>query len=254
MRKFILALMGLVVIMSPLALTTPASASTSSAPTMYAPNVARGKTIPVYINAHGSKVLSRANTLWQNGRRIYDWSPRPGLYKVKSVIRYQIKTTTTEDVWIPDADCESQSYGLQGYDHNADGDYDDVELGEYSQGPYDACAPGEYGYWDVRDVATYSTTKSVTRYDYARVHTDETPGCVSGAEWSAATRGKTMSWVHSMFGTSGTFESGWQGGGDRDVWRNYRACASFGGELSINFDNYSSRYSGMRLYTKYRSW
>ena len=63
MRKFILALMGLGVIMSSPALTTPANAATSSAPTMDAPNVARGKTIPVRINTHGSKVVSLTNTL-----------------------------------------------------------------------------------------------------------------------------------------------------------------------------------------------
>ena len=102
MKKFVLALMGLVIVVGPIvAITAPANAATistsSTAPTMYAPNVARGKTIPVRINAHGSKVLSRSNTLWQNGHRVYDWSPKPGLYKVKSVIRYQIKKTTTTE-------------------------------------------------------------------------------------------------------------------------------------------------------------
>ena len=57
MRKLILALVGLVVVAGPIvALTAPANAATSSAPTMYASNVARGHTIPVHINAHGSKV------------------------------------------------------------------------------------------------------------------------------------------------------------------------------------------------------
>ena len=186
MKKILLALMALLVIGTPLAIAGPATAATSSAPTTSAANVARGHSIRVVVNAHGSKVLSRTSTLWQNGHRVYDWSPKPGLYKVKSEIRYQIKTTTEKNVWVPAGYCAD--YSRDGYDHNDDGDFADY----YDDTPYDACADGEYGDWDYRTVTKLSTAKSVTRYNYVRVHTDETPGCVSHAEYRAVKDGMTQ--------------------------------------------------------------
>jgi hypothetical protein len=236
MRKFLLLIMSLFVIAAPLAVTGSASAddyiidtTTSTAPTTSAANVGRGHTIRVAVNAHGSKVLARTSTLWQSGHRVYDWSPKPGLYKVKSVIRYQIKTTTEKEVWVPDADCA-----------------------EFSYDDFDGCAEDVYGNWDYRVVDTFGAAKSVTRYSYARVHADETPGCVSRAEWGAARAGMGMTRVHTMFGTSGSHYMGSTYNSHRDEWREYNACAGFGGDLMMNFDNYSHG-SGMHLYSKSRS-
>jgi hypothetical protein len=199
MKKFLLALMALLVIASPLAIAGPASAATTTAPTTSAPSVARGHTIKVAVNAHGSKVLSRTSTLWQNGHRIYDWSPKPGLYKVKSVLRYQTKTTTTTDdlVWTPYEDCEDYSY---------DG--------------YDACAEDEIGYWDNKVVTTLSAARSITRYNYSRVYADETPGCVSYSEFKAVKNGMTQARVHSIFGTTGKVTYSGSGGTGRE----YKTC------------------------------
>jgi hypothetical protein len=232
MRKLLLGLMALLVVGTTLAIAGPASAATSPAPTTSTPTVARGHSIRVLVNAHGSKVLSRTSTLWQNGHRVYDWSPKPGLYRTKSVIRYQIRTTTTKDVWVPADYCN-----------------------DYSYEGYDACAEGAEGGWDTATIVKLGAARSVTRWTYARVHPDESPGCVSRTEWAAARVGMTMTRIHSMFGTSGTHSSGYSTNSHVDVNRDYRACASFGGDLSINFDNYSNG-SGMRLYdkTRYTSW
>jgi hypothetical protein len=197
MRKFLLTLVGLAGIIAPLAFVAPANAATtsstySSAPTIYAPNVARGKTIPITINAHGSKVLSRSNTLWQNGHRVYDWSPKPGLYKVKSVIRYQIKKTTT--TWTSDPQC-------------LDDGWSDEQCRDWWEGTEDKAV-------------TYLASRLVTRYDYARVAADETPGCVSGAEFNLIKNGMSQSRVHSIFGTSGRVMTSGSGG----VSREYATC------------------------------
>ncbi len=200
MKKVLLALMALLVIGAPLAIAGPASAASSTAPTTSTPMVARGHSIHVNVNAHGSKVVSRTSTLWQNGHRVYDWSPKPGLYKVKSVIRYQTKTTTQKDIWVPDEHC----YG----DYDENGDWD----------PNLDCE--DDGYSDYRTATTLGATKSVTRYNYARVHTDETPGCVSHAEFRAVKDGMAQAAVHRMFGTSGHVTNYGSMGTDRE----YRTC------------------------------
>jgi hypothetical protein len=194
-------------------------------------DVARGKTIKVRLYAGGSKVLRRVNTLWQDGRRVYDWSPRPGLYKVRSVISYQLVTSTDQDVWIPDSDCAT--YSQAGYDANYDGDYDDYEYNEYP--PYNACAPHEHGYWDWRTTTTVGAKKKVTRYNSVRVHADETPGCVSHAEFVAVKDGMTQARVHNIFGTTGVIESR----GSMGVGREYETCA--GDEWSYVSVNYNPR-------------
>jgi hypothetical protein len=217
-KKLLLALMGLVAVVAPVvAMAAPADAATTTAPTMYAPNVARGHTIPVRINAHGSKVLSRSNTLWQGNHRIYDWSPKPGLYKVKSVIRYQTKTTTGKDVWVPNPDCADYSYEYESYDENVDGDYNDP--GDWERDAYDACAPDHWGEYEWRTTVKYNASRLVTRYDYARVALDETPGCVSAAEYRLIKNGMTPAKVHSIFGTTGHVTTG-----GSMVTREYETC------------------------------
>jgi len=205
MRKFILILMGLGVIMSSLALATPANAATSSAPTMYAPSVARGKTIPARINAHGSKIVSKTNTLWKSGhRRVTDWSPRPGLYNVKSVIRYRIKTST----WVSDPECLV--------------DYSDRDCKSWGEG---------------HSTATYGSIKSVTRYDAARVSTNYTPGCVSYREFKAVKNGMTQTKVRSIFGASGKLISS----GSFGTSREYQTCE--GNSWSYVWVDFSPRVS-----------
>lgn len=230
MRKFLLGLVAVATIASPMALVAaPASAATSDPPTMSAPNVARGKTIQVKLNPRGSRVLNHVKTLWDGGRRVNDWSPKPGLYKVRSVITYQLKTTTRRDVWVPDVNCAD--YSSEGYDDNGDGDYDD----EWDQAPYDACAEYEYGYWDTRTTTKFGAKRKVTRYDYARVLADETPGCVSRTEFRAVKDGMTQARVHSIFGTAGRVEHIGSGG----VGREYNTCT--GNEWSYVSVDYNPR-------------
>src|SRR3954449_9442187 len=96
----------------------PAKTTTSStgAPTMAAYNVARGRTIPVYINNHGSKIVAKSSTLSRAGHRVTDWSPAPGTYKVTSQIKYRSDITTRTRTWHADVEC----YG----DWDENGDWD----------------------------------------------------------------------------------------------------------------------------------
>jgi Ni/Co efflux regulator RcnB len=200
-KKLFLGLVALAVVATPIAVAAaPASAGTSKVPTINVPNVAKGKTIRVYTNNRGSKVVKRVNTLWKNGRRINDWSPRPGLYKVKSVITYQARTTTTTKVWIPDVYCS--------------GDYD--ENGEWD--PNLQCE--DYGYWDWKTTTKLGPKKRTIDYDSVRVHADETPGCVSRTEFRAVKDGMTQTRVHRIFGTTGHVEYSGSGG----VGREYETC------------------------------
>ena len=197
MKKLALALTALLTVGTFVSVAAPVQAATSTAPTVSTPMVPRGHTIKVYVDTHDSKVLSRASSLWQSGHRVYDWSPKPGLYKVKSVIKYQIETSTENEVWVPASYCA-----------------------DYSYEGYDGCAAGEYGYYDYQTVTTLSSAKWVTRYTYARVDTDETPGCVSYTEFQAVKKGMTQASVHSIFGTTGHVTNTGSGGTDRE----YRTC------------------------------
>lgn len=215
MKKFILGAVAAAAVAAPVALAaSPASAATSKAPSMSAPSVNKGQTIKVYINNHGSKLVSKANTLWQNGHRVSDWSPKPGTYKVKSVIKWRPKTTTQRKAWVSDRDCDS--YSDPGYDENGDGDYNDP----WDYPPYDACAIGEYGHWHYSTITSYGAKRTVTRYDHARVASDESPGCVSGSEFRAIRDGMTQAKVHSIFGTSGWVTNTGSGGTTRE----YTTC------------------------------
>lgn len=77
------------------------------------------------------------------------------------------------------------------------------------------------------------------------------PGCVTDAEWRKASRGMAVDRVHNIFDTVGRISSESVSNGNRDVYREYRACnkpnRTF---MTVNFDNYSSNKSGMRLYGK----
>jgi len=177
----------------------PAQAYTesSTAPTTAVSNVARGGTIKVRVNNHGSKVLKRVSTLWKDGKRVYDWSPKPGAYKVKSIIKYQKRITTETENWVPWSDCA-----------------------EYSYEGFDACAEGNYGDWETVTTTRLGSKQSVTRWNGVRVHSDETPGCVSLSEFRAVKDGMTQSRVHGIFGTRGHVEYEGSGG----VGREYRTC------------------------------
>ena len=62
----------------------------------------------------------------------------------------------------------------------------------------------------------YGASRLVTRYDYARVAIDETPGCVSDAEYRLIKNGMTVTKVHSIFGTRGHVTSSGSGGATRE--------------------------------------
>ena len=171
----------------------------STAPTTYSKRtIPRGATIKVTVNNHGSKILSRSTTLWRDGSRVYDWSPKPGTYKVKSVIRWQQVVTNEDYVWVPDEYCSDYSY---------DG--------------YDACAEGGEGYYDYQTSKTLAGKYTATRYNTVTVSTNATPGCVSGTEFRAIKDGMTMSRVHYIFGTSGWVTNRGSGG----IGREYETCA-----------------------------
>lgn len=215
MRKLLLGIVTALALALPtVAISTPAHAGTSKAPTVRTPNVAKGKTIKVRVNKRGSKILRRTSTLWKDGRRVHDWSPKPGSYRVKTVIRYQQKTTKWRDVWVPDRDCAD--YSEEGYDDNGDGDFDDY----YDVEPYDACAPDEIGYWDYRRTVKLSGKKKVTRWTTVKVAHDESPGCVSRSEFRAVKDGMTQAKVHGIFGTTGRVTYRSSGG----VGREYDTC------------------------------
>ena len=201
MKRLLLGAVAILAVGLPLsALAGPTYADTTSstaAPTTSAPGVAKGRSIKVYVSNHGSKVLSRASTLWKDGKRVFDWSPKPGAYKVKSVIKFQKRITTEKNVWVPDWDCADYSY---------DG--------------YDACAEDEYGYWDWETATTLGAKQTVTRWNNTRVYADETPGCVSTAEYRAVQDGMTMTKVHGIFGTAGRVTNSGSGG----VGREYATC------------------------------
>jgi hypothetical protein len=134
LRRLLLAVLA--VIATPLALTAGSAqaATISPAPTTHVASVAKGGTLRVTVYPQGSMVTGRTSTLRQNGHRVYDGSPAPGLYQVKSVMPYRTKTTTERNVWVPDSNCADYSRG--GYDGIGDGDYNDYN----DDSPYDACA------------------------------------------------------------------------------------------------------------------
>jgi hypothetical protein len=245
---------ALAAVIAPILISAPANAALeedhrSSAPTTTVTRtLARGATIRVSVNAHESKILARTTTVWLSGHRIYDWSPQPGTYTVKSIVRWQTRIFEYGDVWVPDGDCAD--YSTDGYDGDDDGYFDGWD-DEY---PYDACAEDGQGVWDTVDRARLGAQHTTTRYNTVTISTDETPGCVSRSEWGAAKPGMTRTRVHSIFGTSGTHSDGWGSNNEIDEYRHYRSCPSFGGHLSINYDNYSHAGSGLRVYSKDRSY
>jgi hypothetical protein len=206
MKKFALAVAAAAAVVTPLAVAgAPANAATSTtsvtgAPTMAASNVAKGRTIPVHVNSKGSKVRSKTNTLWQHGHRIRDWSPKPGTYKVKSVIKYRPVISTRIKTWHADEYC----YG----DWDENGEWDDNL----------DCV--DDGWWTWKTTKTLGAKKTVTRYDYAKVAADETPGCVSGSEFRQVKDGMTQKQVARIFGTSGWVTSSGSGGTHRE----YTTC------------------------------
>lgn len=218
MRKFILGLLATLVVGTATVLVTApaeaASSTTTKAPTTWADNVARGRTVRVGVDNHGSKVLARTSTLWQGRHRVNDWSPKPGAYKVRSVLTYQTKTTTKTRYWVPDEYC----YG----DYDEDGYWDDT-LG---------CE--DYGYWDWKTTTKLNPGKRrITRINTVRVAKDETPGCVSRSEFRAVKDGMSQAKVHGIFGTTGWVESA----GSMGTTREYETCA--GDEWSyaeVSFD------------------
>lgn len=82
----------------------------------------------------------------------------------------------------------------------------------------------------------------------------DTVGCVTRAEFQHVHRGMSKTRVRHIFDTRGHRQSISSFGHHRDEFRTYRVCRSWGNprwsDVTINFDNYSSRGSGMRVYSK----
>jgi hypothetical protein len=108
------------------------------------------------------------------------------------VIRYKIKKTTS--VSTSDPECLDMGY--------TDGECRDQ------------------GWVTEKTTATYGPTRTVTRYDYASVHTNWTPGCVNYREFTAVKNGMTQSRVHGIFGARGKLVSSGSGGSTRE----YQTC------------------------------
>lgn len=82
----------------------------------------------------------------------------------------------------------------------------------------------------------------------------DTPNCVGRAEFRQVHRGMTKRKVHRIFDVRGKRTSVSTYGRDRDEYRSYRVCRGWGNprwsSVDLNFDNYMSNRSGMRLYSK----
>lgn len=187
-----------------LTLAVPAQAdlsvdSRSTAPVAVTKRVVgRGAKITVATKTGGSKVVKNTRSLWRGKKRIRDWSPKPGRYRVKMVYQWQRRTHLSGDVWIPDTNCN-----------------------DYSSTGYDACAEGEHGDWDWQHEVRLSNRRAITRWRTVTVAKDDTPGCVSRAEYRAVKDGMTMSKVRKIFGTNG--KTDYTSSYSRA--RTYRTCA-----------------------------
>jgi hypothetical protein len=254
MKKPLMAIAALVAIATTLAVapgagaTVPSGASIydrSSAPTVTTPGVAKGRTIRVYVDSNDSKVLSRTSTLYRGSKRIKDWSPVPGAYRVKTVVRYQQRVSWENEVWQPWSDCADYSEAANpGYDDNGDGDYDDWWDEEPTDG-FDACAEGQYGDYDYNYGTSLGGTRTLTRWTNVRVAADESPGCVSRAEFRQVKDGMTQAKVHRIFGTRGKVNYSGSGG----VGREYVTCA--GDEWSYVEVDFNPRVWWKWMYISY---
>ncbi len=86
----------------------------------------------------------------------------------------------------------------------------------------------------------------------------DTPNCVSRTEYRRVDRGMTIAQVNRIFDISGRITSTSSYGGNKDQWREYRVCSSWGNprwsNVSVNFDNYmapkTNRDNKLRVYGK----
>ena len=72
--------------------------------------------------------------------------------------------------------------------------------------------------------------------------------CVSRTEYQRVRPGWPKARVHNLFDVAGVRDSWSSSGGYTDEWRSYRYCG--GGDVSINYDNYSDNRRGLRVYSK----
>jgi hypothetical protein len=237
MKKFIgAAALALATIGATIALTGPAQAATvSGVPTTYTNGpVPKGHTIRAYVNNQGSKIISKSTALFTGGHRVRDMSPAPGVYTAKSTVKYQVKTTRWARVWVSDYDCADYSY--EGYDDNGDGDYNDP----YDAVPYDACAPGEMGYYDSQRHFVYGKTKKVVRSNQVRVQSDDSPGCATFSEYKAVRKGMTQQHVQKIVGAAGHISYKFLTPGYSHITREFSICNGDSYDsMDIEFYKYS---------------
>jgi len=163
-------------------------------------------------------------------------SPAPGRYTARTAIKYQIKTTDSVEVWVPDEDCADYSH--EGYDENGDGDYDDEN--EYP--PYDACAEGEYGQYETRRVISYGSVQKVVRENRVRVQSDESPGCATFSEYRAVRNGMTQERVKKIVGAEGRITYRFLTPNYSHIIREFKVCDGDSHDsMDVDFYKYSPR-------------
>ena len=188
----------------PSAPPAPVGASTSKAPTTetYFSLVARGDTLRgrVYVDYNDSELVARTDTLWKGDRRITGWSPtQPGIYGVKTVIRWQQQIFYKEQVWKPGPDCSSSGV--------------------------DGCAEGHDGAWINVSKSRPGKISTVTRWNSFRVLTDDTPWCATHDEFAKVGVGMTQAQVQHIF-YGDLAHRGENLGRYNRIIRNYNACAT----------------------------
>jgi hypothetical protein len=77
-----------------------------------------------------------------------------------------------------------------------------------------------------------------------------TPGCVTRGEFRQVSRGMPIARVHNIFGTTGVFLDRQTSPRGLDVFRGYPLCFTTRRAAVLNFDNYSSRRPGLRMFAK----
>jgi hypothetical protein len=106
----------------------------------------------------------------------------------------------------------------------------------------------------VPTAATASPLTQVQAQAQAQAQAQGRRSCVTKAEFRRAKRGMIKRRVHRIFDTRGRRTSLSIGGGTRDEYREYRACAGDRWSyVTVNYDNYmnpKAHLRGMRVYSK----
>ena len=178
----------------------------------------------VYVSDHDSVVLDRTATLWKDGRRVYDWSPtQPGVYNVKTVIRWQERIFSKVPVWKPNPGCADS--GING------------------------CDEGYDGRWNLVSESRLGKTATVTRRNGIRMLANATPGCITRTEFGQVTKGMTLTRVRHVTGMAGDTTETFSGANGTALLRTYTTCYASG---LVTIDVFKRR--GTSTYRVSRKW